>query len=717
MKRKSRRGLALALAFVLTGAICMLPVIPVSAETGAGAESTDVKKIVVNVQTTDSITLRAEDNYEYAIETEKDNVKAWKWADAGQYDRVNKTVIFTGLQAGTQYQFACRRTGDTEAVNKTAVQTSAKTETPQAPDSQNPQDIGQGTPGNTPNTDITDVVQTPENSGTNMTDIVQSPQDTFGSGDNGQTISDGIQTSEDDGKTPPDGISNQKEEGRLPENEKKDDNSQAVNSKQTPQLKKPSPPAASEIKDVEITLELPKDADAKYDYEYSNNGIDFQADPVFTGLTEDTEYKFYLRIAAGLYDGVNYPASENSDPAVVKTLKAAPEKPQYPPVLDKKTDTSVTLKTAEDEKDPETLEYGMLTSAADIAWQPSGVFDNLTPGTEYQFVTRRAVNEKEQMQGESSDVLKVATLQSAAAAPASPQLQKRTDTSIILKGATDQQYAIAAADGNVVWQDSSSFGGLTPNTEYRFITRMKFNPDTAMASIASEPAGFKTVVGFSGAEVTGITSGGSYEEGTTLTFTAVGVGMENASPSAGDTRWAPKSWSWDGKSYKNWDKEPYTNTYKYTTPGNYKLRVAYQLEEWTADGWKAMGETNTITTEFKITAKKVIYKITAEAGANGKIEPNGSVDVEKGKDCEFIFTPNKGYRVAKVTVDGKTVSVDNNRYTFTNVQGNHKIYVTFEKDKRTPKTGDTTQVAVFGGLVMVSAVLVIMLAYRKKRHM
>ena len=107
MKRKCRSGLALALAFVLTGAACMLPVIPVSAETGAGVESKDVKKIAVNVQTTDSITLKAEDNYEYAIETEKDNVKTWKWAEAGQYDRTNKTVIFKGLQAETQYRFGC----------------------------------------------------------------------------------------------------------------------------------------------------------------------------------------------------------------------------------------------------------------------------------------------------------------------------------------------------------------------------------------------------------------------------------------------------------------------------------------------------------------------------------------------------------------------------------------------------------------------------------
>ena len=73
--------------------------------------------------------------------------------------------------------------------------------------------------------------------------------------------------------------------------------------------------------------------------------------------------------------------------------------------------------------------------------------------------------------------------------------------------------------------------------------------------------------------------------------------------------------------------------------------------------------------------------------------------------------------MSKVTVDGKAVSVSNNRYTFSNVQGNHKIYVTFEKDNRTPKTGDTTQVALFGGLVTISAVLILMLVYRKRKHL
>ena len=157
------------------------------------------------------------------------------------------------------------------------------------------------------------------------------------------------------------------------------------------------------------------------------------------------------------------------------------------------------------EKEPETLEFGRLTSATDIAWNSTGVFDQLTPGTEYQFVTRRKVDEKEQMQGLSSDVLKVTTLLSAAAAPAAPELQKRTDTSITLKAIDQQQYAMLMADGSAVWQDSAVFDGLKPNTAYSFITRMKYNPDMDMESAASAAAAFKTVIRFEGAKITGIT--------------------------------------------------------------------------------------------------------------------------------------------------------------------------------------------------------------------
>ena len=129
------------------------------------------------------------------------------------------------------------------------------------------------------------------------------------------------------------------------------------------------------------------------------------------------------------------------------------------------------------------------------------------------------------------------------------------------------------------------------------------------------------------------------------------------------------------------------------------------------------GNTKSVSTSFNIIEKKVtVYTITAEAGANGKIDPNGRVDVEQGKNCEFTFTPYKGYRVAKVLVDGREVTVKNNRYTFTDIQDNHKISVTFEKDKRTPKTGDNTQFVLILGAFLISGLAVLMLTYRKRKR-
>ena len=162
---------------------------------------------------------------------------------------------------------------------------------------------------------------------------------------------------------------------------------------------------------------------------------------------------------------------------------------------------------------------------------------------------------------------------------------------------------------------------------------------------------------------------------------------------------------------------PYTVKFKCTRLGSYELTAGFQMEEYTGKGWKETEYKKSVSTSFNIIEKKVtVYTITAEAGANGKIDPNGRVDVEKGKSCEFTFSPNRGYRVTKVLVDGREVTMKNNRYTLTDVQDNHKISVTFEKDKSTPKTGDNTQFVIILGAFLISGMAVLMLAYRKRKR-
>ena len=76
------------------------------------------------------------------------------------------------------------------------------------------------------------------------------------------------------------------------------------------------------------------------------------------------------------------------------------------------------------------------------------------------------------------------------------------------------------------------------------------------------------------------------------------------------------------------------------------------------------------------------YTIKASSGANGTISPNGSVTVTAGADKTFTMTANAGYHISDVTVDGVSKGAVSS-YTFENVQANHTISVTFDRNTTT----------------------------------
>lgn len=76
------------------------------------------------------------------------------------------------------------------------------------------------------------------------------------------------------------------------------------------------------------------------------------------------------------------------------------------------------------------------------------------------------------------------------------------------------------------------------------------------------------------------------------------------------------------------------------------------------------------------------YTIEASSGANGTISPNGSVTVTAGADKTFTMTANAGYHISDVTVDGESKGAVSS-YTFKNVQANHTISVTFDRNTTT----------------------------------
>jgi len=88
---------------------------------------------------------------------------------------------------------------------------------------------------------------------------------------------------------------------------------------------------------------------------------------------------------------------------------------------------------------------------------------------------------------------------------------------------------------------------------------------------------------------------------------------------------------------------------------------------------------HTIAASFKAISG-TNYTITATAGDNGTITPNGAVNVNENGSQLFTITPNSGYEIDQVLINGtnNTEAVSNGSYTFTNVTDNHTIAASFK---------------------------------------
>ena len=71
---------------------------------------------------------------------------------------------------------------------------------------------------------------------------------------------------------------------------------------------------------------------------------------------------------------------------------------------------------------------------------------------------------------------------------------------------------------------------------------------------------------------------------------------------------------------------------------------------------------------------------------NGSVSPSGWANVPIGGDQTFTITPEKGYAVAKVLIDGQSVGAVTS-YTFRGITEGHTIEVIFMKANGNPQTG------------------------------
>jgi len=109
------------------------------------------------------------------------------------------------------------------------------------------------------------------------------------------------------------------------------------------------------------------------------------------------------------------------------------------------------------------------------------------------------------------------------------------------------------------------------------------------------------------------------------------------------------------------------------------------------------------------------YTIKATAGSGGSISPSGNVSVREGGDQTFTITPDKGYAVSNVKIDGKRIGAVKS-YTFENVRRTHTIEVIFVKGTASASTGDSSNLPLWSALLLASTItLAGAVHYKRKR--
>lgn len=679
-----KKTLAFLLALVLIGTSGVFSTLHVS----AAENNKEAKELQVVSKTDTSITLQTQENLEYALQVkdEKTDTLIWKWATDAQYNLEKQTVIFQDLKADTDYKFTYREKNSQEETElpvftiRTDVQKEQENIT--TPDKTKPQEDNTAPDNTKPQENNTAPDNTkpqgetpPSTDNTNKLQMATPPSDSH------------VDSPTDE---KPEGINTPPMDIQPP----KDTTPKPVNA--------PDAPTAASVTDTEIIL----NTEEKQEYAMIQDEKDlvWQASGIFKDLKPSTDYSFVTRIKT------DTEISENSKPLKVTTKSSAAKAPATPE-LSEKTDTRIQIHSVTGQ------EYSLLKDGKPISWNTSGNFENLSPETEYQIVTRIIFNDEEAMPSEISKPLIITTKSIAAQAPEAPKLSGRSETSITLQAQKSLEYAISTDGTTWKWQSGNVFSGLKENTSYQFIARKAFDSDKAMPSKESPAITYKTYMAFQGT-IEGIKANGTYYRDTKLTATAVGTGMNQTSPGNWDSRWVPKTWTWDGKNYSSWKSAPYDVTFVLDKVGDYCLTVGYELEEHTSGSWKGTGLTKTSSVSFK--AVVPVYTIQASSDKYGKISPSGTIEVKEGSSTEFTFTPNKDYKVSKVFVNGKQVTIKNNKYTISNVKANQTISVSFERidGRQIPKTGDESQIFLYT-VLFVSATAIFLLvirAQRKKNH-
>jgi Tfp pilus tip-associated adhesin PilY1 len=153
-----------------------------------------------------------------------------------------------------------------------------------------------------------------------------------------------------------------------------------------------------------------------------------------------------------------------------------------------------------------------------------------------------------------------------------------------------------------------------------------------------------------------------------------------------------------GHDYGSGRKSFYTNSNGTTATWTPDLPVAGEYEVY---AWWAGNSSRDYSAPYCINGYSSGHVITAGAGANGTISPSGTTTLNTGDDITYTITPDPGYVVDVLDVDGVTIGDASGAtptyiYTFYNVGRNHTINASFVPDDASATCYDMDQ-GVNGG--------------------
>jgi len=88
--------------------------------------------------------------------------------------------------------------------------------------------------------------------------------------------------------------------------------------------------------------------------------------------------------------------------------------------------------------------------------------------------------------------------------------------------------------------------------------------------------------------------------------------------------------------------------------------------------------------KIEVTFVENIHTISTSSGSNGSISPAGSVLVTDAAEKTFTISAAPGYQIGAVLVDDMPVALNGGQYTFTNVDRDHTISVSFIETNSEP---------------------------------